>query len=418
VSLIDCFPHTPLVRDPRVVDGARSIDADFGTARQSFLIGPGTTATPGLFAGLGLLAATGGTRPLTELVEPAIDAARSGVEVTAFQAHLSSVVAPILTATESTRVLFAPGGVLLRAGETMTNPGLADALAVLARNGLAGSEVGAACLDQQAGRGHVTAADLAAYEPVVRHPIAVEVGGDRVHLNPFPAAGGILVAHTLAQLETADPVATARALAATGAARRAAAGDLAALAGSPVRPRGTTHVSVVDADGGACAITVSNGEGNGEVVDGYGFMLNNILGEDDVNPAGAHRWPVDTRLSSMMCPTIVEHADGSVTALGSGGSNRIRSAITQVVAALSLDGARLREAVDRARLHVEGDHLDIEDHVADDAGRALRAAFPDHRVWPRPDLFFGGVHAACRAADGSFTGAGDSRRDGVALTVA
>ncbi len=162
---------------------------------------------------------------------------------------------------------------------------------------------------------------------------------------------------------------------------------------------------------------MSNGEGNGELVDGFGFMFNNILGEDDVNPAGLSAWPLDTRLSSMMCPTIIEHPDGGITALGSGGSNRIRSAIAQVVARLCLDGEDLPTAVGAPRVHVERGHLDFEDLVAIDVRARLCAEFPDHRAWPQPDLFYGGVHAARLRPDGTFAGVGDRRRDGAAIVV-
>jgi gamma-glutamyltranspeptidase/glutathione hydrolase len=416
-SLIDFFPQTPRRRRTDLLDGVREVHADFGTATQPFHIGPATTATPGFAAGIEALHRAGATRPLDALVAPAVAAARDGVVVTPFQHHLSTVVAPILTATPAAAELFAPGGAPVPAGDVFRNPALADALEVIARDGFPGSAVARACLDQQRDRGHLDAADVAAYDAVEREPLAVGVGGATVHLNPLPAAGGVLVAHSLAALTTADPLDVARAIAATGRARRRAAGDLAALVSSPIRRRGTTHVSVVDAGGTACAVTVSNGEGNGELVDGFGFMLNNMLGEDDVNPAGTAGWPTDTRLASMMCPTLIDGADGGLVVLGSGGSNRIRSAIAHVVVRLCLAGVELGEAIAAPRLHVEGDHLDAEDHFADHELAALLAAFPDHRVWPRPDLFFGGVHAASRAGDGTLVGVGDPRRDGAAIVV-
>ena len=164
-------------------------------------------------------------------------------------------------------------------------------------------------------------------------------------------------------------------------------------------------------------MTVSNGEGNGELIDGYGFMLNNILGEDDVNPAGLSNWPTDTRLSSMMCPAIIEDADGTVTALGSGGSNRIRSAIAQVIVRLCVDGADLRTAVDGATGPRRGRASRLRGPFRRRASGAAMAAFPDHRAWPQPDLFYGGVHTARRGADGTFSGVGDARRDGAAIVV-
>ena len=166
---------------------------------------------------------------------------------------------------------------------------------------------------------------------------------------------------------------------------------------------------------------MSNGEGNGELVDGFGFMLNNILGEDDVNPDHGD-WPADRRLSSMMCPTIIEHPDGGVTVLGSGGSSRIRSAISQVVAALCLDRHDLTNAIAAPRLHAELDgagtvHLDLEPGLDPTTERRLLTAFANHRRWPERDLYFGGVHAVRRTADGRLDGVGDRRRSGAATVV-
>ncbi len=415
VSFLDCFSHTPAARRQPSGAGVHEVFADFGTATQAFHIGPATAATPGLFAGIEALHRIGATWSLADLFAPAAAAARGGVTVTPFQHHLATVVEPILRATPAAAELFAPGGSLLAPGDSFRNPGLADALELMATDGFAGSGVGDACVAAQADAGHLTAHDLAAYEAIERPPLTVDLAGDTVHLNPLPAAGGTLVAHTLHQLRAHDPVALANAIAATGEARsRAALDDLNGLV---VRQRGTTHVSVIDAAGHACAVTVSNGEGNGALVGEFGFMLNNVLGEEDVNAHGPDDWPTATRLSSMMCPTIVEGADGSLTVLGSGGSNRIRSAIAQFLVRLCVDRADLADAVAAPRLHVERGRLEFEDRFDDEQRTRLTEAFPDHRGWARPDLFFGGVHAARRSVDGELSGAGDERRDGVAVVV-
>lgn len=414
LRLLDAFVHTPRQRAAGLDDGVHEVHADFGTTRQAFRIGAATAAVPGLFAGLRTLASTFGSETVSELVSGAARAARDGIVITPFQHHLAAVVAPILTATRSAGELFTVDGALLPAGATFHNPGLADALEILAVESFATSAVGTAALIQQQ-RGHLTAADFDTYDVIGRDPLEIALGGGRVHLNPLPAAGGVLIAHTLAQLRSTEPLALAAAIGATGEARREAGGEPSLLASLPLRRRGTTHVSVIDGSGTACSVTTSNGEGNGELVDGFGFMLNNVLGEDDVNPSGDD-WPVDTRLASMMCPTIIDH-DGTVTALGSGGSSRIRSAISQVVARLCLDGADLRAAVDAPRLHTDHGHLDVEHHDDPEVLQALGKAFADHRVWPSPNMFFGGVHAARRTAEGRLVGVGDARRDGTSITV-
>ena len=74
---------------------------------------------------------------------------------------------------------------------------------------------------------------------------------------------------------------------------------LAALRGSS----STAHISAVDDDGNACAITMSSGYGAGLCIPGTGILLNNSLGEVELNRHGLHALPPGTRLASNMAPT-------------------------------------------------------------------------------------------------------------------
>ena len=70
------------------------------------------------------------------------------------------------------------------------------------------------------------------------------------------------------------------------------------------------------------------------LVPGTAMHLNNMLGEEDLNPLGFHRSPPGRRLPSMMSPTVVLRDGEAVAGLGSAGSNRIRSAVLQTVVGL------------------------------------------------------------------------------------
>ncbi len=186
----------------------------------------------------------------------------------------------------------------------------------------------------------------------------------------------------------------------------------------PPAYRGTTHISVIDADGNAAAVSLSNGEGNGFIVGRHGFMLNNMLGEEDLSRGSLDDWREGTRLSSMMAPTIILDGDGTVTALGTGGSNRIRTAILQVAVNLLHHGMRLEDAVASPRLHVERcGTTSFEPGLSEAAETALRALGDRGHAWPAQNLFFGGVHAARRHAKGDVEGAGDPRRQGRSSVV-
>ncbi|MEL7528428.1 MAG: gamma-glutamyltransferase [Pseudomonadota bacterium] len=417
-TLLDFFPQTPRQRRAETRDGFQSITADFGSATQVFHIGPATVAAPGFLAGLSALHRHGGTLPFTDLFAPAVEAARTGHVITGYQHYLSTVVRPILTATQAARDLYAPNGDLPAAGTVFRNPGLGDMFEELAKQDWLQTGIAGQILQEQEACGHLTRDDLARYRVEPREPLTLRLGPATVHLNPLPAAGGALIRFALSHLEGCDRTAFASALDATDRARKSARGNLAVLLDRPMRQQGTTHISVVDAAGNACSVTVSNGTGNGEIVGGYGFMLNNILGEEDVNPHGSADWPANQRLASMMCPSLIDMPDGRLIALGSGGSSRIRSAIFQVVARLCLEEAALGDAVRASRLHVEDGHLDLELPGADADISALKGLFPDHRVWPEKNMFFGGVHAVSTDGQGAFSGIGDDRREGAAVIVA
>jgi gamma-glutamyltranspeptidase/glutathione hydrolase len=115
----------------------------------------------------------------------------------------------------------------------------------------------------------------------------------------------------------------------------------------------------------------------------------------------------------MMSPAVVEKADGTRFALGSGGSNRIRSAVTQVLINLLDFGMAPEEAVSAPRIHLEGDMLSLEPGFPGDSLSALQSAAPRAHLWPEKNLFFGGVHTVSVKHGPRFDGAGDPRRGGV-----
>jgi gamma-glutamyltranspeptidase/glutathione hydrolase len=178
-------------------------------------------------------------------------------------------------------------------------------------------------------------------------------------------------------------------------------------------PASTAHVSVVDSDGMACAITASSGYGSGMTVAGTGMLANNALGEPELNRRGMHTLQPGTRMASNMAPTTARHPDGTVLSIGTPGADRITTALTQVLLHLCVHGEGLQEAIDRPRLHVR--HLEDGsvriDHERDaDLGAALADAdLPLHEHEPHA-MFFGGVGGAMRQPDGALSAGADPRR--------
>jgi gamma-glutamyltranspeptidase / glutathione hydrolase len=175
---------------------------------------------------------------------------------------------------------------------------------------------------------------------------------------------------------------------------------------------------VMDADGACATVTCSNGSCSGVVVPGTGVHLNNMLGEQDLNPLGYHLYEPGARIPSMMAPTMVLRDGRPEVALGSAGSNRIRSAIIQTILAVVDHGLPAQAAVSSPRLHVEGADVDAEPGVDPEALDRLERSGWRVRRWAELNLFFGGVQAVARNPHtGELTGGGDPRRGGVATAV-
>jgi len=419
--LYDFFCNAPLALPPAREIEFQEIHADFGETTQAFHIGAGAAAAPGFLPGLKLASEKHGRLSFSDLPGPAIAAARAGIPLAPMQASMFRIVAPILVFEAEGRKLFAPGGRLLEEGEPYANPALAEALSEIAAGRISAVEDAMICECRTHG-GLLERADFDAYRVEERPPAALRLGDFSLFLNAPPALGGLLSGIALRALGASgasDGPARLAALKEMEAARRS--GRVAEIfsqgaAGGPVGravSRGTTHVSVVDADGMAASVTVSNGEGNGRLVPGMGFMLNNMLGEEDLNPAGFHQCEAGIRLCSMMAPTIAHAPDGRVVSLGTGGSSRIRTAIFNVVANLLMEGMEPRAAVEAARLHYENGLLDVEASAERDDLAALQAIEPGLRAWRERSMYFGGVHAAGSDGAGGFSGWGDPRRGGV-----
>ncbi len=421
--LLDFFVQAPTRRGDGSEAELLAVDVSFGDAVQVFHIGPASCGVYGNPAGVCAAAERWGTVPLADLAAPAARLAAEGVPLNAGQAYVAEILADLLTSTPECAALWAPEGRVLREGETMRNPELGAALLRLGSDGPApfytGDLAAAVCEWLTERGGSVGPPDLASYRAIEREPVHVSYRDREILTNPPPSAGGILLAYSLALLgrcpSPPSPQGTVEAMAAAQAERGAEfldglaePGFLAGFMSS--RLGSTTHISVIDADGMACAVTCTNGEGSGVVVPGTGIHLNNVMGEEDLNPLGFHLHPAGRRMPSMMAPSVVLR-DGEVElVLGSAGSNRIRSAVLQTILGVVDQGLGAEEAVRAPRMHFE------DGVVYAEPGIELDGLDPELQVvrFGALNLFFGGVQAALRR-EGALSGAGDPRRGGAAV---
>jgi gamma-glutamyltranspeptidase / glutathione hydrolase len=405
---------------------------------QVFHVGAASCGVPGTPAGLEHALSRFGTVPLAELAGPAARLAREGVEVNGEQGYFLSILDPILTHYPEGAEIYAPGGKLLAAGDVFRFPELGDALERFGREGsepFYRGEVAAAISEWVLERGGTLGkADFAAYEPIEREPVRARFRDRDVLTNPPPSPGGILIAFALDLLDRIGRSDTEATVAAMRAAQEARTEEFlsglyepsfderllsdAELRAAADRLGSTTHITAVDADGRCASVTCSNGTGSGIVVPGTGVHVNNMLGEEDLNPLGFHRHRVGRRLPSMMSPTVVLR-DGELEAgLGSGGSNRIRSAILQTILRLLADGLDIADSILAPRVHFEAGAVQAEPGVDEQALSRLEQRGYEVVRWPQRNVFFGGVHAVARdPRTGELHGGGDPRRGG-AVAVA
>ena len=457
--VVDFFVAEPgLGRPAGAVSEMEAVDIGFGgggDTTQVFRIGGASCAVPGAGAGLEAVHGAYGRLPWRAVLEPALELARGGVELNRAQAHLHAILDRILRHTAEGRRLYSrPDGSRLLPGDVLRLPDLAQTLEQVAAEG-------AGCLYRGdlarqivatvgTEGGTLGTGDLAAYRVIWRRPVGARFRGHDVISNPPPSSGGVLIAYGLALLERLPDAAAGSAAAiadladvmreqarvrSNGFERGLRRGGLAAqllatdnLDGAIERIRagaagirepapvsGTTHVSVVDADGNAASLSASTGSGSGVIVPGTAVHLNNMLGEYDLVAGGPAR--AGRRLTSMMAPTIVVGARGPRLVVGSAGSTRLRGAIMQVIVNVLAHSFGVAEAIDRPRVHVDEPHLHCEGGFDPAELDRLEQMGYDLIRWRRHNLFFGGTNAVEVLPDGAVAAAGDARRGGGGIVV-
>ena len=431
---------------------------------------------PGSPAGLYELHRRYGRLPWRRVVRPAIRLARDGFTVStrlagALRRHRSR-----LLRDPETAAVWLPGGEPPAAGARMTLPVLASTLEAYGERGARALTAGplAAAVEMVARRdgGVLRAADLAAYQPVWREPVSFELAGWRVASMPLPSSGGLILAESAGMLrrvgwmdlprfgadrahllvevwrrayadryrlgdpqtseatreQLLDPSWLHRRAASIDPRHATPSKEVAPWPGTPLpEHRETTHLSVVDGEGNAVALTTTlNGSfGCGVTVPGAGYLLNNEMDDFTMAPGrpnmyGLVQGPANVvrsgrRMLSSMSPTVAWQG-GEVLALGSPGGSRIPTAVLQVLLDLLVDGDGLQAAVDRPRIHHQWlpDRIDAEGDALspETEGRLRRMGHSVHLV---PSL--GEVHAVLRRADGLVEAAADPRGPGWAGVV-
>lgn len=370
------------------------------------LVGARAAGVPGTVMGLWEAHQKFGKLPWSELLTPAIGYAREGFKVAQKQYQYRDDVQGLFKGATNFNDYFGN----MKVGELFRQPELAQTLERIADKGVSefyqGKTADLLVAQMQADKGLISKQDLADYKAVWRDPIAIQWRGNTVYTAPPPSSGGVALAqllgikeeraadfkgvahnsaqyiHLLAEIEKrvfadradylGDPdfaqVPVDKLIDKAYLASRAAQVDAKAISATEqVRPglesHQTTHFSIVDKQGNAVSntYTLNLDYGNGVVVKGAGFLLNNEMDDFSAKPGAANAFGVvggdanaiapGKRMLSSMSPSLVTR-DGKVTlVIGTPGGSRIFTSIFQVINNLYDYGMPLEKAVAAQRVH-------------------------------------------------------------------
>ncbi len=400
----DFFAHTPYIHPTEInqlsVD-FYPIQGDFGDRQQEFHIGATSCALPLVIAGLYTIHQQLATLPLDQLAQPAIQTAKNGLKINQQQASVAQILQPIIQSTTAAQQLYAN----MEQGMTWKNPQLAAFLDSLSRQEdqqwfYQGPVMKDVC--SQTGV-LLTHKDCQSAQANVQKPLHLSINDYQFYTSPLPSTGGNYVVEQLKQASQYNEITHQHLYAMQQVNHIMLPAEM---------NRGTSHISVVDGQGNLASMTLSNGEGNGMVLPEYGFMMNNFLGEEDINPNGFFAWDPGQKMKSMMAPSLIINNQNRI-ALGTGGSNRIKTALYQVSHRI-IQGQSLKEAINAPRIHYEKQHLDIEPGLNTQTIQQLKNTAPNHTEWQQCSLYFGGINAV---QYGNCTlGYADFRRNGCGMT--
>ncbi|WP_025031220.1 gamma-glutamyltransferase [Nitratireductor aquibiodomus] len=356
------------------------------------------------------------------------------------------------------RVYFHSDGRLREVGEILTNPDLGRTLRRIAESGSSdifyhGEIAEQIAADFAANGGLIAMEDLAQYEITKAAPVWGSYRGRRIASSPPPGSGFPMIEllHILENFDLAamkhgstdyvrtlfeamkrmtidkdkhmgDPayvdVPVEELLSKEHAAELAAQikrGERASVERLDMSQRDTTHISVVDKQGNAVALTHSLGSPSGAITEGLGFMYNGLMSRFDPRPGKAASIAPRKRRASSAAPTIVFEGDSPSIVIGAPGGSYIAPTVAQGIINMIDFDMNIHAAVSAPRLVGVSNSIDICNRIRRSVAEELREQ--GYEVLRSPQAYaFAALHGI-RITDGVSSGAADPQRDGMAISV-
>ncbi|MEW9617672.1 gamma-glutamyltransferase [Shinella sp. S4-D37] len=472
-DILEFYARAPLKATPDMWLGAIKHESrdGFGYVLEGNVsdIGYLAVCTPGSLKGYETALRDYGTFDWADLIAPAIRYARDGFMI---RSHMhwywtkdqsndgfANTFEKLRYSATGRRVYFHDDGSIRNVGETLVNTDMAETLERIARSG--GSDIfyqgeiaEQIAGDFKANGGLIDRQDLARYELSRVKPVWGEYRGHRIATSPPPGSGFPLLEllHIMEQFDVGamqhgstehirilfeamkrmtidkdahmgDPayvdVPYEKLLSRDHAVALAAsikAGERANVARLDRSQRDTTHISVIDKDGNAVAMTHTLGSPSGAITDGLGFMYNGTMSRFNPVPGKPGSIAPGKRRPSSAAPTIVFKDEEPSIVIGAPGGSYIAPAVAQCLMNMIDFGMPVLEAVVAPRIVGVSNTIDICNRIRHSVEDELRAE--GYQVARSSQTYaFAAVHAI-RIEDGVSRGAADPQRDGMAISVA
>jgi gamma-glutamyltranspeptidase/glutathione hydrolase len=431
-------------------------------------IGYQAVCTPGSVKGYAEALSRYGSFEWDDVVAPAIEQSRRGFMVRphvnwywSLEQKASGQIntADKLRLTETGRkVYFNEDGSVKRPGQIVVNEDLTVTLERLAAGGpesfYTGDIADQIADDMERHDGFITREDLATYEVAIERPLWGSYRGHRISTSP-PPSSGIAMLETLNILENfplhelkhgsaAHIRLLAEAMKRMTIDKDNYMGDpayvdvpvemliskeYASRMASEIRngkrarvtrlernsSRDTTHVSVVDKDGNAVALTHTLGSPSGAITAGLGFMYNGTMSRFDPRPGSAASIAPGKRRASSAAPTIVFKDDNPFIVMGAPGGSYIAPSMAQGIMNVIDYKMSMLEAVSAPRIVAVSDALDVSNRTLRSVTEELERDGYDVRRSSQ-SYAFAALHGI-RVENGTCTGGADPQRDGMAVSV-
>lgn len=431
-------------------------------------LGGPAVGVPGEVKGLLYALDTYGTMTREEVMNPAIEMAENGYEVSAVLNRDMMEEFEVLTRFEACGDIYLKEGFPYPVGDVIKNPDLAKSLSLIRDNGpdafYKGAMAEAMVKAVQEAGGILTLEDLANYDIKLRTPVSGTYRGYEILSSPPPSSGGTTIVEILNILENFDikgmghnstehlhTLTEAMKMAykdrgffaadtdfidvpLTGMASKEYAKELASQidpekaqifehgdAWAYESPQ-TTHYSIMDKQGNIVAVTktINYVFGSGVVPEGYGFIMNDEMDDFDAEVGTANEVQPGKRPMSSMSPTIILKDGKPVMTIGAPGSQRIISGVAQVISNVIDFDMDIQDAISAPRIHAGSDWttsdetIMIETRIDKDVIEGLKAL--GHPVLETGDwMDYPCVQAVEMLPDGTLRGGADPRRDGKAV---